>query len=85
MTADTTNAADLPGAAATPAGPDNAARAEHVVQRLEFAAGEVWTFLRFLLFVVYLLIAVLVFWLWVVTAVIGVIRLAGRAGHQGHA
>jgi hypothetical protein len=76
MTADTTNAQGLHGAApAAPAGPSHAERAEHVVERIEHAAGEAWTFLRFLLFVLYLLIAALAFWLWVMTAVVGLIRL----------
>jgi hypothetical protein len=77
MTADTTNATALPGAAtAPPARSRNAARAEKFVERAEHVAGEVWAFLRLLLFGVYLLVAVLAFWLWVINAVVGLIRLA---------
>lgn len=77
MSAEATNAPDLPGEIpATPAAPGLAARAEQVVKTLEHAVLQVWTFLRFLLFVVYLLIAILVFWLWVLAAVIGLVRLA---------
>jgi len=79
MTADTTNAEGLHGTASpAPAGPSHAERAEHVVERLEHAAGEVWTFLRFMLFVVYLLISVLTFWLWVLSAIVGLIRLVSK-------
>lgn len=79
MQVHSTNAEALPGAAAAaPGGPSSADRAEHLVERFEHAAVEVWAVLRFMLFVAYLLVSALAFWLWVMTLLVGLIRLVFR-------
>ena len=76
MSAEATNASDLPGKLpAGPAAPNLAERTEQIAAAIEHGVVEVWNFLRFGVFVIYLLIAILSFWLWAITAAIGVVRL----------